>query len=320
MTKPVVSIIMPTFERAAVITKSLESVGNQSFDDYELIIIDDGSVDNTGFLVERYLKEHSFRHQPRYLKQENQGPSSARNQGIALCRAELIAFIDSDDTWNRDKLRKQVDYLNSHLETAMVYSDVRYICPDDQTVHNCLKSAYEDLSSGKIFNNLIKQSFIITSTVMVRKHVFDNSGLFNESMRVSEDWELWLRIAEKYKIDCIKEPLVDYYFHQNNLHKNIKLLEEGYQKIMNRFIFSKLTPMPYFLKRQAIFNYHLTMSEAYERKALYSDARKALLLSLCYFAPESLKGIKREISLLVKLFLPGQGAKLINYFKRNCNV
>ena len=195
-----VSIIIPTFNRRNLVMKAIDSALLQTYKHIEIIVIDDGSQD--GSLA--YLKaNYSFDERVNILSQKHQGVSAARNYGITQSKGDWIAFLDSDDLWSEDKIRKQIDYLNHHLGYKICYNDEIWI-RNSVRVNPPLKCRKV---GGKIFKESVDLCLIAASAVMIHKSIFDELGNFDESMPACEDYDLWLRITAKYPILFLDELL-----------------------------------------------------------------------------------------------------------------
>lgn len=196
---PKVSVIIPTYNSAKYIIETINSIINQTVAPFEIIVVDDGSTDETGLLL-----ESRFGDKIHYIYQENRGPAPARNTGIRNARGNLIAFIDADDLWLPQKLEKQIIYLKDNPEIALVYTNL-YLFSDEG-----IKSPVKFRPHyGDGFLHLLRRNYIATSTVLVKKECFDKLGLFDErpEIEAAEDYEMWLRISRYFKIGCIKEKL-----------------------------------------------------------------------------------------------------------------
>lgn len=187
--KPTVSVVIPAFNAAPYIAEALDSVFAQTFQDFEIIVINDGSPDTEQLekAIEPFLERIV------YLKQENRGPSGARNAGIVRARGKYIAFLDSDDLWMPQYLSEQIKCLESSGALNMIYSDA-LLCGESPLSG---KSYFEAFPPGNppIFQNLLTRGSILTHCVLVRKRVLLEVGLFDEEFRLLEDIDLWLRIA-----------------------------------------------------------------------------------------------------------------------------
>ncbi len=206
---------MPAYNAAKFIKESIESVINQTYQKWELLIVDDGSTDDTRIIVSKYLHDKRIK----YIFQNNNGQASARNNGIKNTNAEYIAFLDSDDKWESDKLSKQMLYFENNNNIDLVFGP-SYIINSKGERLNSKMSPENGIHSGKpLINKLILGTFFIPIlTVMVKKNVLIKSALFNETEKIknAEDFDLWLRIADKgYIMMCISETLSNYRIHEN---------------------------------------------------------------------------------------------------------
>lgn len=215
MSTPRVSVVIPTYNYARFVCNAVDSVLSQTYQDYEIIVVDDGSRDDTGDVLAPYGDLI------RYIRQENAGPSTARNNGIGLARGEFIAFLDADDLWLPHKLENQVRFLDANPEFGMVFSDMSH-CVDGDMVHTSYlrERGYRYVAQGSIYNNLLKEGFIFTPTVMLRSKCLDLVGTFDVTMCNCEDVDLWFRIADRFQIGFLDEPLVIRNQHGANVTGN----------------------------------------------------------------------------------------------------
>jgi len=199
---PTVSIIIPTYNRSQFVTEAIDSVLAQTYKDYEIIVVDDGSTDNTSEILEPYQDKI------RYIFQENQGLSAARNTGIKDARGRFIALLDSDDLWLPGKLAKQMAALDKNGDVAFVYSNFVFI----DEVGGFLKVAYKPKTvvSGHIFEDVLlcRTAPSYPSTWLLKKECFDEVGLFDTEFKRSEERDIGVRIAKIFKMYGIAEPLV----------------------------------------------------------------------------------------------------------------
>lgn len=215
-----VSIILPTYNRGHCIQRAVESVLRQSIHDYELIIVDDASTDDT----EEYIRSLSDG-VVRYIRlSQNVGAGAARNAGIRAARGEYIAFQDSDTEWVGNKLEKQLRYMDSQDESvAMVYSPYKMIYTDHILIYPSQDVPMEE-KSGNILCSLLEHPLIGTPTMLIRREVMNKLGGFDPAMRALEDYELSIRIAETYKIGIIDEVLLISHNEKDSISNNA----EGY--------------------------------------------------------------------------------------------
>jgi len=196
---PRVSVVIPTFNRAEFLTTAARSVLGQTFRDLELIIVDDGSTDGTEEAVAD-LKDDRVR----FVRQENAGVSSARNKGIGLARAGLVAFLDSDDAWTPKKIEKQAAHMESHPGCLLVHTDEKWYRKGEHLNPMEKHRKHE----GDIFIQSLSLCAMGPSTVMVRRSVFDEIGLFDESLPVCEDYDFFLRFTALHPVCFVDEKLV----------------------------------------------------------------------------------------------------------------
>ena len=200
MPEPLISVVIPAHNAAKYLCETLESVRAQTFRDYETIVVDDGSSDNTAELAERFSGV-------RCLRQKNRGASAARNAGIGAARGTYIAFLDADDLWLPEKLEKQAKGLEAN-RAAWIYCDALVF--DSATRRTvCRIGERIRLQEGEVLWPLLLRSFIPSATPVIKRNALIEAGLFDEApeRRIGEDWSLWLRIAERYPIALIDEPL-----------------------------------------------------------------------------------------------------------------
>jgi glycosyltransferase involved in cell wall biosynthesis len=198
MSVPLISVIIPTFNRSYCLAESLDSVLGQSFKNYELIVVDDGSTDATPQLLDQYTDRLT------YLKTSHAGPSAARNAGIRAAQGDYIAFLDSDDLWNPRKLERQIDLLKKMPDARICQTEEIWIRNGVRV--NPMKKHKK--YSGWIFRQCLPLCIVSPSAVMLHRSIFDHVGLFDESMPACEDYDLWLRIAPHYPIYLIDKPLI----------------------------------------------------------------------------------------------------------------
>lgn len=229
-----VSVIIPTYNRAAFTAAAIESVLAQSHPADEILVIDDGSNDDTEPVL-----QHRFGDKIRYVKQANQGPSAARNHGLRLATQDLVAFLDSDDLWRPEKLEMQTRFMAENPEVDFVFCDLWVgdetggIEIEDATFHEHLVAHQSHLAD--MVDLLVTRSFTITTTLLFRRERWADCGPFDESMRLCEDMDLWLRAAAQFKWGFIPEPLAERRRHDGNLVNDWIRREEARLDVVERF-------------------------------------------------------------------------------------
>jgi len=192
---PKVSVILPTFNRCETLSRAIESVLAQTFEDFDLFIIDDGSTDKTKELVQS-LDDPRVQ----YLYQKNQGVSSARNLGVKKSKGQWVALLDSDDEWENTRLEEQIDFSYKNQSLPLIYCEETWI---RNGVRVNLKKKHKKLG-GDIFGPSLKQCLIGPSASLIKRDLFLEVGLFDESFPICEDYELWIRVTSKYPIGLSK--------------------------------------------------------------------------------------------------------------------
>ena len=202
-----VSVILPTYNRAESIVRAIKSVLNQTYSDYELIVVDDGSADDTEKIISSIHNKKI-----KYIQnKENKGAGAARNIGIQKAKGKFIAFQDSDDEWHLDKLKKQVDiFTASGPELGVVYSDMERILINGKKRY----SKSPTIDSSKLIDSTTQFYTVFNigiQTAMIKKECLKRVGLFREELPRYEDLELFIRLSRCYKFHHIKDALVDYH-------------------------------------------------------------------------------------------------------------
>ena len=246
-----ISVIITTFNRAQFVKKAINSVLNQTYQDVEIIVVDDGSTDNTKSIV------NSYGEQVRYIYQENKGAASARNAGIEKSKGEYITFLDSDDYYKKDNLLKKLSFLESNLQTRWLYSDWQYI--DEKGEHLDKGSVRFDYFnkklSGEIFEELFyKRNFIATDTVVVKRSVLEDVGFFDPTIPSQEEYDLWLRVSATYPVHYINEVLVIVTIHPDSLSTDFSKWAYGNALIIDKI--EKILPDNFTVRKRIMDRMH----------------------------------------------------------------
>jgi glycosyltransferase involved in cell wall biosynthesis len=228
---PKVSVIIPTYNRADLIGRAIDSILAQTLRAVEILVIDDGSTDNTRKVVGVYGEP------VRYIYQDNQGISSARNRGIELATGEYIAFLDSDDYFLLNNLEEKIRYLLQNPTIDWVYSDWQYFDIQGNPLgFGSTKFNYtHKVLSGWIFPELIShRNFISPCTVVLKKVIFDHIGLFDITIPSQEEYDLFLRISLKYPIGYLDKVLVHVISHPGSLSSDFSKWVQGNTQIVQK--------------------------------------------------------------------------------------
>ncbi len=229
MENPIVSVIMPTFNREVLLIEAVDSVLRQSYKYWELIIVDDGSVDNTASVI-----KSRYGHEPRikYISQPNQGQSVARNNGVEASTGEYVAFLDSDNVWEPHRLQEGVAVLIENPNVGLCYADVIYIDAQGDELHRVNMPRY----SGLVFPKLIVDNFVSMNTVMVRRAVLPSMRPFNQSNRLDEDYELWLDMSVKNEYCYIPQYLARYRIEGERISNNFMIRLDANENTVKKII------------------------------------------------------------------------------------
>lgn len=269
MTK--VSVIIATYNRAHFIKEAIESVLAQTYDDFEIIVVDDGSTDNTRDVVTAYGDK------VRYFLIEHGNQAIAMNYGIARATGEYIAFLDDDDLWLQDKLQTQVCALDRDPQVGLVGSEVLQVNAKGDVIFHWGRKYHDPLTYEDLYN----YNFMNHSITMIRKSLADRVGGFDEKLLTTQDYDLWLRIAKISKIVYINQPLGKIRLHPNNKHKNRN------QKIKDRlYIITKpehVTHRGFYERRLRIAKEYYQHADYFKNVASYRSAAVYYFKSILYY-------------------------------------
>ena len=216
LSQPLVTVIMPVYNGARYVSEAIESILFQTYQTFELIIVNDGSNDDSKAVITPYLKDLRIR----YFEQCNAGVAAARNAAIKESQGEFIGFLDQDDYWHINKLKIQVEYLKTHQDTSLVYSDYEILNEANNEIENVSKIVDFDLSECD-FVPLFSKNRIGALTVLTYKRCILSSGQFDENLKGTDDYELWLKIALQYKLVYQPVALATYRLHETNASRNV---------------------------------------------------------------------------------------------------
>lgn len=221
-----VSVIIPNFNNARYLADAIQSVLDQTYRFFEVIVVDDGSTDDSRAIASR------FGRQIRYIWQENQGLAGARNTGIRAARGEFIGLLDADDQWAPAYLQTMMTLSRQYPDAAVYFSGAR-----------CMNAAGDDLERTlgvpvngyeRIYESIVRANFLIPSTILLRHTVALEVGLFDASLRSCEDWDLWLRMAPNYHFRGVPTPLVRYRLHNASLTANLEGMFTAIESVMRK--------------------------------------------------------------------------------------
>jgi glycosyltransferase involved in cell wall biosynthesis len=223
---PRISIVIPAHNSEKTITKTIDSVLKQSFTDLELIVIDDGSQDKTLEVVSKI-------NDPRIkiLSYPKAGANVSRNRGLSLAQGEFVSFLDADDIWTSDKLASQIQALENNSKAKVAYSWTNYIDDDDKF----LLTGTHLTANGDVYEQLLITNFLESgSNPLICKEAILKLGGFDESLSAAQDWDMWLRLAEKYHFICVPQPQILYRIRANSLSSNLHRQEKACLEVLKK--------------------------------------------------------------------------------------
>ncbi|MFP4140153.1 MAG: glycosyltransferase family 2 protein [Planctomycetota bacterium] len=267
---PAVSVILPAFNAANTIASAIQSVREQTFGDWELIVVDDGSSDETWTIVSDLTAE---RENERAIRlEQNQGLAAARNTAIAAARGEWIALLDADDTWTPEKLDRCMTFLDEHPHLRVVYTPMAPVREDGTAMAGHSKPCHAGWLGEKLFLSI----FVHDPAAVFHRDVIEEVGGFDESLRVSIGHEFWLRVSTTFEFGLINEPLALRGWSETSLTRSKRARSNRYKvRVLERFYFERggkdVVPREKAMKRLAKVNYHAG-------KALLAEGKRAAAL------------------------------------------
>ena len=260
-----ISIIIPTYNREKTILRAIDSVLNGSYQNIELIIIDDGSTDTTKEVLSYYIENKLIN----YFYIENSGVSKARNIGVDIARGEWIAFLDSDDEWIKHKLKLQIQFLKANPTYKVIHGEEIWF-RNGKRINQKLK---HKKSGGDLYIRSLELCLISPSTILLKKGLFLKEGQFREDFPVCEDYDLWLKISSSEKIGFITIPIINKYGgHKDQLSKKFFAMDYWRIKSMVWILKNKkLSTERYHLTRDIIIKKGIILIKGYLK---YNNLKK----------------------------------------------
>lgn len=288
-----VSVVIPCFNSEGTIVEAIQSVVEQSYPVTEIIVVDDGSKDNSVLIVKKYFPTVQL------IQQSNRGVSAARNVGIKAATSNWIAFLDADDIWLPEKLAVQFDSLNGEK-----WSHTNSFYFGHNQSGSTKRSDLSTLRGGDVFNELLVENFLGTSTILIEKAILVDAGGFDESFPVLEDWKLWLSLAIQYPISYVEDALVKYRVTPGSTSRKAREVYPYHDKLIRLSIsLSTLSNKEKSrLQREALYKSNLICSYIAEDGKDYSYAVVCALRAL-KFKPTEINAYKRILSSLVSRFM-----------------
>lgn len=268
-----ISVVIPCYNQATFLANAIGSLLTQTRPPDEIIVVNDGSTDNTAEVAGRYGPP------VKVINQANSGRSVARNVGLSACQGDLIAFLDSDDTLPRTSLEQRASLLESHPDWSVIYSDVQFIQPDGQ-----LGKYYSHLMphlqpSGNVFGAMVRHNLMPIHAFLFRRTCLQQSGFFDESLHSMEDYDFWLRMAANFNFYYLDAPLAYYHIHaEQTTRLTQKPMQRNDLKVHERVFtmaaFAQLSP----LERARAYSTHGTrcaqLGEMADARRWYQQAQQ----------------------------------------------
>lgn len=227
-----ISVVITCYNYGKYIAGCIDSVLSQTYENFEIIVVNDGSTDDTGEVIKGFLSNAKIS----YIEQPNAGQANAKNNGIRHAKGELIAFLDADDIWRRTKLEKQIK-LFSDPDIGVVYSRHKYIDSDGKVLDAELTGKHLQPRSGNVTGYLFYDNFVPFSSSIVRRKCLEMFGGFDESLSMSIDWDLWLKISTQFKFSFVDEPLMLYRVgHSGQMSRKVEERLQCADRVMYRFL------------------------------------------------------------------------------------
>jgi glycosyltransferase involved in cell wall biosynthesis len=275
-----VSVIIPAYNKSDYTCRAIDSVLRQTYQDIEIIVVDDGSTDDTQVRLKTYLPRIQ------YIRKDNGGACSARNVGIRSAKGKYIALLDCDDLYLPNKIEESVKFLEANPSVGFVHT-MAYLIGRDDSVET-IYARPEARENGWIAHRLIFGNFICNSTVLTRRSCLDDVGLFDETIFTPADWDLWLRLAEHYKAAYIDIPLTKYRVTDNYIFHKLELSQKEEAVVIERY-FQRNPSISTKFKNTILSSWHLRYAQCYVIKEDAQRVREELKKALA-FDPWNVKG------------------------------
>ena len=244
MDSPLVSVVIATFNMAQYLPEALRSVLCQTYSNLEVHLVDDGSTDGTQDAISPYMSDPRIH----YHRQNNRGQACAKNAGLRLATGDYVAFLDADDKWMPEKLARQIPKFASSSKIGVVYSPAVFIDANGATINlEYAPTRYR----GKVTTQLLFENFLCFPSAIVRRQCFQSVGMFDESLPMSIDYDLWLRLSTQYDFDYTDEPTLYYRVWPGQMSRNIIKRYGCVIRVMDRFLKSNSALVPSHVIRQA---------------------------------------------------------------------
>ncbi len=272
--KPHVSIVIPTYNRSTIVRRAIDSVLGQTFRDFEIVVVDDGSTDDTRGALSDYPEC------VRYVRQDNAGPAAARNHGMRIARGDFIGFLDSDDVYLSHNIAAHLECFGRNPGAGLVYAGAEVVDAEGKRIKEVRP---RPVDRGLVLERLARYNFITSSTVLMRREAMDFAGPMNVTLWFAEDWFYWMRVASRFPIDFVGEVLVRYQRNRVSLSHGTPLTEIA-DRTMQMFAVAfadpdlgpRLRPLRREIHRRAYAEYAAMALERFQLREARTFAWRAL--------------------------------------------
>lgn len=272
--QPLVSVVIATYNMGQYISQAVESVLNQSWNNLEVIVVDDGSTDNTEEVMQQFCGNAKVI----YIKNENQGQPRAKNCGIKNTKGDFIAFCDADDLWEPNKLEVQMPLFSSP-KIGVVYSEINNI---NQHGERVTRPNNEKRCSGNVIEQLLLENFVPFGTAVMRKACVAQNGMFNEQYRMGIDWDLWLRYSLDWEFAFTAEPTYIYRIWDGQMSNNYRGRYKHAHLILQNFIAQHGTKIRKSVLDKAVADTYVREANVIAKhEKLFFAPLKGILVGLC---------------------------------------
>jgi glycosyltransferase involved in cell wall biosynthesis len=309
---PLISVIIPAYNAERTIVETIQSVQQQTFQDFELIVINDGSKDRTLDLLQDIKDERV-----KIFSYKNSGLPTARNRGITQFKGEFIAFLDADDLWTPDKLELQLAVLKQHPKAGVAYSWTCFMDMDEQGKATSFHPSPPYTFEGNVYDKLLVSDFIHSgSNTLIRKQVIDSVGGFDPTLKSCEDWDYWLRLSAHWSFVVVPKHQILYRRTPGAMSSKVEVMKEA-ALIATEKAYQAAPPELQYLKSQKLINFHKYVASLYlQHRTDVSGVRQAQqhLWSAIRIQPKTLLDRttqKLVLKFILRLIFP---PKVANYF------
>lgn len=275
-----VSILIPAYNHAQFIRACLDSVVQQTYQDWEAIVIDDGSSDETPSIIQEYAKKDK---RIQFKRQENAGVVITCKRALDIAKGKYANFLASDDKFTKQRLERLVPVLDAQPSTCLVCSDVYGMNADGKINQKLMLPQFKmfiQKNNGKVFAGLLEQNFIYSVATLFRRSIATEVGGIDETIPFLEDWSLWLRMTENHTIEYIDEPLACYRQHNQNATKNVQRTYEAMRKTFHQYVRRLSFTQRLLVTARVLARYNFEEGSQYEITQDRISAKKSYFLAM----------------------------------------